>query len=111
MDRGAWWATVHGVIRLRQELVTKPPTITTEDTILFYFSCEGLECQTIAVYLIPLLVESHGKVLSRQVPVLRSKPGIPVRPTNIEPETGTEKPIKSQRPKTCESGKERADVK
>ena len=25
MDRGAWWATVHGVTRVRQELVTKPP--------------------------------------------------------------------------------------
>ena len=25
MDRGAWWATVHGVIRVRQDLATKPP--------------------------------------------------------------------------------------
>ena len=24
MDRGAWQATVHGVIRVRQDLVTKP---------------------------------------------------------------------------------------
>ena len=25
MDRGAWWATVHGVTRVRQNLATKPP--------------------------------------------------------------------------------------
>ena len=25
MDRGAWQATVHGVIRVRHDLVTKPP--------------------------------------------------------------------------------------
>ena len=24
-DRGAWWATVHGVARVRHDLVTKPP--------------------------------------------------------------------------------------
>ena len=24
MDRGAWWATVHGVTRIRHSLVTKP---------------------------------------------------------------------------------------
>ena len=26
MDRGAWWATVHGVERVRQDLATKPPS-------------------------------------------------------------------------------------
>ena len=25
MDRGDWWATVHGVARVRHDLVTKPP--------------------------------------------------------------------------------------
>ena len=25
MDRGAWWATVHGVTRVRYNLATKPP--------------------------------------------------------------------------------------
>ena len=25
MDRGAWWATVHGVTRVRYDLATKPP--------------------------------------------------------------------------------------
>ena len=25
MDRGAWWATVHGVARIGHDLVTKPP--------------------------------------------------------------------------------------
>ena len=25
LDRGAWWATVHGVPRVRHDLVTKPP--------------------------------------------------------------------------------------
>ena len=27
MDRGAYWATVHGVVRVRHNSVTKPPTI------------------------------------------------------------------------------------
>ena len=27
MDRGAWWATVHGVIRVRHDLMTKPPLL------------------------------------------------------------------------------------
>ena len=25
MDRGAWWATVHGVAGVQHDLVTKPP--------------------------------------------------------------------------------------
>ena len=25
MDRGAWWATVHGVTRVKHDLATKPP--------------------------------------------------------------------------------------
>ena len=25
MDRGTWWATVHGVTRVRHDLATKPP--------------------------------------------------------------------------------------
>ena len=25
MDRGAWWATVYGITRVRHNLVTKPP--------------------------------------------------------------------------------------
>ena len=25
MDSGAWWATVHGVARVRHDLVTNPP--------------------------------------------------------------------------------------
>ena len=25
MDRGAWWAVVYGVIRVRHDLATKPP--------------------------------------------------------------------------------------
>ena len=27
MDRGAWWATVQGVARVRHDLATKPPPI------------------------------------------------------------------------------------
>ena len=27
MDRGVWWATVHGVTRVGHELVTKPPPL------------------------------------------------------------------------------------
>ena len=26
-DRGAWWATVHGVTRVRHNLATKPPQL------------------------------------------------------------------------------------
>ena len=29
MDRGAWWATVHGVPRVGHDLATKPPYIYT----------------------------------------------------------------------------------
>ena len=25
MDRGAWWAAVHGLVRVGHDLVTKPP--------------------------------------------------------------------------------------
>ena len=27
MDRGAWWATVHGVARVGHDLATKPPPL------------------------------------------------------------------------------------
>ena len=27
MDRGAWWATIHGVAKVRLDLVTKPPAV------------------------------------------------------------------------------------
>ena len=27
MDRGAWWATVHGLTRVRHDLVTRPPPL------------------------------------------------------------------------------------
>ena len=27
MDRGAWWATGHGVARVGHDLVTKPPLV------------------------------------------------------------------------------------
>ena len=30
MDRGVWWATVHGVARVGHNLVTKPPPATTK---------------------------------------------------------------------------------
>ena len=29
MDRGSWWVTVHGVARVRYDLVTKATTTTT----------------------------------------------------------------------------------
>ena len=38
MDRGAWWATVHGVTRVRHDLVTKPTDQGfTECQVLFCF--------------------------------------------------------------------------
>ena len=27
MDRGAWWATLHGIARVGHNLVTKPPPL------------------------------------------------------------------------------------
>ena len=30
MDRGAWWATVHGVARVRHDLATKQQQISAE---------------------------------------------------------------------------------
>ena len=35
-DRGAWWATVHGVARVGHDLATKPPPTT---FICFYSPC------------------------------------------------------------------------
>ena len=43
MDRGAWWATAHGVTRVRHDLATKPsPPPATDryiDTDIFYWFC------------------------------------------------------------------------
>ena len=34
MDRGAWWATVHGITRVSHKLVTKPTTNNREKKII-----------------------------------------------------------------------------
>ena len=39
MDGGAWWATVNGVTRVRQEFVTKPPPQKIKFCLI---SCEGI---------------------------------------------------------------------
>ena len=36
MDRGAWWATVHGVARVEHNLVTKPPPPPPPPTLSLY---------------------------------------------------------------------------
>ena len=36
MDRGAWWATVRGVTRVRHNLATKPPQTTRASKSLMY---------------------------------------------------------------------------
>ena len=36
MDRGAWWATVHGIKRVRHDWATKPPPTTTCECCQFY---------------------------------------------------------------------------
>ena len=36
MDRGTWQATVHGVARVRHDLVTKPPFSTPQITFSIY---------------------------------------------------------------------------
>ena len=36
MDRGAWWATVHGVARVGPELPTKPPPPISPATTTFF---------------------------------------------------------------------------
>ena len=38
MDRGAWQATVHGVTRIRHNLLTKPPPLPRAYLISFYKS-------------------------------------------------------------------------
>ena len=40
MGRGAWWAIVHGVARVRHDLATKPPTV--QRFCNFQFSCPPL---------------------------------------------------------------------
>jgi len=40
MDRGAWWATAHGVARVRCDLGTKPPS-----PLKHHFHCYSLECR------------------------------------------------------------------
>ena len=36
MNRGAWWATVHGVARVGHDLATKPPPNLVYDKLFFY---------------------------------------------------------------------------
>ena len=43
MDRGASWATVHGVARVRHDLVTKPPGFSPTLTKKIFTSPESLE--------------------------------------------------------------------
>ena len=54
MDRGAWWATVHGITGVRHNLVTKPPPQTYwEGEVLYnhminsslYNTQESLDCE------------------------------------------------------------------
>ena len=33
MDRGAWWAIVHGVARVGQDLATKPPNLIKQNLV------------------------------------------------------------------------------
>ena len=40
MDRGAWWATAHGVARVRCDLGTKPPS-----PLKHHLHCYSLECR------------------------------------------------------------------
>ena len=39
MDKGAWWATVHGVARVGHDLATKPPNHATFYTYLEKYPC------------------------------------------------------------------------
>ena len=48
VDRGAWWATVHGVTRVRHDLATKPPPLGCNH-LGDLWNC--LSCQSI--YLLP----------------------------------------------------------
>ena len=45
MDRGAWWAIVHGVARVGHDLVTKPPSYIFNWRIIALQCCGGL-CHT-----------------------------------------------------------------
>ena len=43
MGKGPWWATVHGVARVRHDLVTKPPGFSPTLTKKIFTSPESLE--------------------------------------------------------------------
>ena len=39
MDRGAWWATVHGVVRARHDLATKLPPFNYNSIYYMLYTC------------------------------------------------------------------------
>ena len=39
MDRGAWWTMVHGVTRVRHDLVTKPPPPPMLHCVFYIYMC------------------------------------------------------------------------
>ena len=63
MDRGAWWATVHGATRVRHDLVTKQPSPPSPKSPIFKYN-------NIACYVqhVNLTWEEHDSVHSRSPP-------------------------------------------
>ena len=55
--RGAWWATVHGVARIRHDLATKPPATT---TIISYHQAWQTEVLHKCSFLYRLIYQTMG---------------------------------------------------
>ena len=62
MDRGSWWATVHGVTRVTHDLATKPPPVHCQLLLLHIFSpilrvffvCFLCCAEALYIYVVPL---------------------------------------------------------
>ena len=69
MDRGAWWSTVHGVARVRQDLATKPPHIIVETETMNTFSRPNfsLNFSPNCILLLELIIKSQFSYLVFQI--------------------------------------------
>ena len=60
MDRGTWWATVHGVKRVRLDLAIKPPPLNIGSIhgfeLVFLFSLDKYSKEDLLDYLVVLFL-------------------------------------------------------
>ena len=68
MNRGSWWATVHGVTRVGHKLVTKPPHTNTHTHTHTHTHTEAsLVAQTVKN--LPAMEETQAQSLSQEDPL------------------------------------------